>query len=382
MSRIIPVTLPPYKAEEEENRGGAGNPRTDICISSKNGEEADVIIVEVKVRSTYAEAQVKHQAESIRERKEAEIAAVINLTWPEIVNMLLSVNSLQEGRDLLLAHYIEYLKSAYTEWFPAAPFSERMTLKESWERINILLTNCAKILTSAYGSRGESFSVVEASGMYGIFFSPSWQYMQQFHVYGNFNCDGKFKEITVALWPGNNKPQSEYLFGDWSNTKDDMSWTQSNEITLADGTKLTCCIRPYLKFYTTFGTYLMSAYPMLQALGTKKSEVLSKFPENGRWSKTHDTWSFANLKSRLLSPDPAIFDEDEAKSFKDNFEATLENSGRKVVNIALGYEIEMNILVSDLAELDKDFSPRDGNHDRPAELIASVVQAVRKMIEK
>lgn len=175
MRRIIPVTLPPYKAEEEENYGGADNPRTDICIFCKNGES--VIIVEVKVRSSYAEAQVKHQAESIREKKEAgddtTITPVINLTWPEIVNILLSVNSLQAGRDPLLAHYIEYLRPYYTEWFPAEPFSARMTLKKAWERINTLMTNCAKRLNSVYGSRGESFSAGIASNMYGIFFIPN-----------------------------------------------------------------------------------------------------------------------------------------------------------------------------------------------------------------
>lgn len=160
-----------------------------------------------------------------------------------------------------------------------------------------------------------------------------------------------------------------------------MSWTQSTEITLADGEKLKCCIKPYLKFYTTFGTQIMSAYPMLEALGTNKSEVLSKIPELGQWSQTDDTWSFANLKSRLLSSDPAIFYEDEAKRFKDDFETTLEASGRKVVNVALGYEIKVEIPASKLAELDKDFSRIDSNHDSPAELVALIVQAVRNMIE-
>ena len=383
MRRIIPVTLPPYKAKEEENHGGANNPRTDICISCKDGEEADVIIVEVKLRSTYAEAQVKHQAQSIHDKKEdTAITEVINLTWPEIVKILLSVNSLQEGRDLLLAHYIDYLRPHYTEWFPAAPFSERMTLKEAWERNYTLMTNCANILNSVYGSRGESFSAGEAAGMYGIFFSPSWGYMQQFHVYENFSTDGKFEGITVAFWLGNNKPQSDYLFGDLSNTKDNMSWTQYTEITLSNGEKLPCTIRPYLKFYTTFGNQIMSAYPMLQALGTKKSEVLSKFPENGQWNKTSNAWSFANLKSRLLFSEPAIFDEEEAKKFKDNFEILLENSGRKVVNIALGYEIKIKIPVSDLAKLDEDFSDGAADKDSPAKPVALIVQAVRKMIEK
>ena len=96
----------------------------------------------------------------------------------------------------------------------------------------------------------------------------------------------------------------------------------------------------------------------------------------------NNAWSFANLKSRLLSSDPAIFDEDEAKKFKNDFEIMLENSGRKVVNIALGYEIKINIPVSDLSELDENFSHRTTNKDRLAELIASIVQALRKMIEK
>ncbi len=377
--RIIPVTLPPYKAEEEENYGGADNPRTDICIFCKNSEA--VIIVEVKVRSTYAEAQVKHQAESINRKNEseddAEIAAVINLTWPEIVKILLSVNSLQEGKDIILAHYIAYLKPHYTEWFPAEPFSAGMTRKKAWERIDTLTTNCANILNSVYRNRRESFSAGIRSNMYCVSFTPDWGYMQQFHVYENFSSDERFEGITVAFWPGNNKPQSDNLFGNWSNTKDNISWAQNTEITLADGKKLKCCIRPYLKFYTTFGTHIMSAHPMLQALGIKKSEVLSKIPELGQWNKTSEKWSFANLKSRLLSADPAIFDEDEAKNFKDNFETLLENSGRKVVNVALGYEIKIDIPVSELAELDKKFPDKD----RPAELAALIVQAVRKMIE-
>ena len=171
------------------------------------------------MRSTYAEAQVKHQAQSIREKKEAgdetATATVINLnlTWPEIVNILLSVNSLQEGRDSILAHYIDYLRPYYTEWFHVAPFSERMTSKEAQERIDILMTNCANILNSVYGSRGESFSAGWKSTMPVISFQPSWGYMQQFHVYGNFSGARKFEGITVAFWLGNNKPQSEYSFG-------------------------------------------------------------------------------------------------------------------------------------------------------------------------
>ena len=172
------------------------------------------------MRSTYAEAQVKHQAQSIREKKEAgdetAIATVISLTWPEIVNILLSVNSLQEGKDFILTHYIEYLRPDYTEWFPAAPFSERMTRKEAQERIDILMTNCANILNSVYGSRGESFSAGWKSNMPVISFQPSWGYMQQFHVYGNFSGDGKFEGTTIAFWLGNNKTQSDYLFGDWT----------------------------------------------------------------------------------------------------------------------------------------------------------------------
>ena len=50
-------------------------------------------------------------------------------------------------------------------------------------------------------------------------------------------------------------------------------------------------------------------------------------------------WEIISLRANILSElsyDPAIFDEDEAKKFKNDFKIMLENSGRKVVNIALG----------------------------------------------
>lgn len=386
--RIIPVTLLPDTAQKEDKRDGAKNPETDICIVCGNGEISDLIIVEVKLYSTSAEGQVKHQAYTINEmdktRDNVDVTPVVNLTWKDIVKLLLYVNALQEERDLVLGHYIEYLRNKHTNWFPAVPFSAGMTREEAWERIDVLVHNCAKKLDSIYENSGVSFSAGIASYMYGVFLNPkqAWGYMQQFHVCEDFsNDDGRFQGLTVAFWLGNNKPQSEYLFGTWSSTKKDMSWTESTTIT-PDGTTLKCSIRPYLKFYDVRGRQIMAAYPMLKALGTKKSEVLSKFPENGRWSKEHDTWSFANLKKRLLSADPAVFDEEEAKNFEHNFADKFENSNRTCLNIALGFEIEVNIPVEELKKRDKGFLHQADNQDEVAELVASVVKAVREMIEK
>lgn len=389
--RIIPVTLTPDRAVKQEGNDGSDNPIPDICITCGNGETSDLIIIEVKVTNNIAEVQSRHQAENIASRNktgsEVSISPLINLTWKDTVKLMLEISSLQSGNDLILAHYIECLKRNYAGWFPASPFSVKMTSEFARARLDILASSCATKLSSHY--EPETFSAGASYDVNGrkIAFSPSWGYMREFHIIAKFGDDSRLTGITLNFWPGNNAGQSWYLFG--GNTSDNLSWTQRDSIN-AGGENLVLSVKPYLKFSHYRGKYIMAAYASHDAIGTDKAEIRKKFcgPLNGRWKKEGEhKYTWEDLKSRLLDgipaeEIPALLCGESAELFRDEFATNFEASGKNYVYVSLGYEISIEIPVSKLAQLDKDFSHRTEKQDNVADLIVSVVKAVREMIEK
>ena len=195
VSRIIPVTLTPETAPDEENYGGANTPVPDICIVFRDRENADLIIIETKVKSDYAVAQVKHQAESIKNAmnksgSNVSVSPVIKLSWKEIVEILLGVYGFESERDIILGHYIEYLKRNYAGWFPVAPFSAGMSWDFLQGRLDVLANNCALLLNTLYDEKEEKFSVGSSySDGRSISFTPSWGYAQEIHIVPEYNDD-------------------------------------------------------------------------------------------------------------------------------------------------------------------------------------------------
>ena len=391
VARIIPVTLTPNGAVNQEGSDGSDgsdNPIPDICIFSKNGDASDLIVIEVKIDSDFAEPQSRHQAENIASRNktgsEISITPVINFSWKDTAKLLLEVSALQRGNDPVLSHYIEYLKQNYTEWFPARPFSVKMTDEFARSRLDILANNCAAKLTSLYAP--ETFSVGGSFDDNGrkISFSPSWGYMREFHIIARFGYDNRLKGITLSFWPGNNAGQSWQLFTG-SRTDANMSWTKNESIN-ADSESLALSVWPYLKFSHINGKFVMCAYTPVDAIGTNKADIAQKFcPLNGKWIRDDgNSYSWTNLKSRLLNGldgIPAILSGKQANDFRKEFAVNFEDSGRNFAYVSLGYEIAIEIPASKLEELDKKFSHRTANQDSVANLVVSAVKALRGMIE-
>ena len=381
--RIIPVTLTPNGAVKQEGNDGSDNPIPDICITCRNGENSDLIIIEVKVTNDIAEAQSRHQAENIASRNktgsEVSISPVINLAWKDTVKLILEISSLQSGNDLILAHYIEYMKRNYAGWFPASPFSVKMTSEFARSRLDILTSSCAAKLSSHY--EPETFSAGSSFDVNGrkISFSPSWGYLREFHIIANFGDDSRLTGITLKFWPGNNACQSWQLFGG-NKTKADMSWTKNTSID-ADGTQLALCVWPYLKFSHINGRFVMCAYPSHDAIGTDKANILKNFGSlNGTWTRD-GAYSWEALKRRILDGTPALLSGESAEAFKSIFDEKFTDSGKNFTYVSLGYEIWIEIPASKLEELDKNFSHRTANQDSVADLIVSAVKELRDMIE-
>lgn len=377
--RIIPVTLTPEEAVKEDIKDGASDPETDICIVSGNGEVSDIVIIEVKIASNIAEAQVKHQASTIIKmndsRDNVSVSQAVNLTWKEIVKLLLSVSELQGGKDFLLDHYLTYLKQNYTEWFPAEPFSPAMNSGNIQGRLDVLANNCANILSTNYPvcTAGSTFT---PNGRKISLGTPPG-YLREFHIVADFGNDDKLKAIVIKLWPGNNAAQSWQLFGDGTNNN--MSWTALTALQAGSET-LKCSVSPYLKFSHINGRFVMSAYLLQSALGTDKSSIVQKFGGlNGTWTRTGN-YSWAVLKQNLLNASPAVFSDEEAERFKSEFAANFENSGKNFTYVSLGYEISIEIPVSKLEALDKNFSHRAANQDDTAQLTASAVNSILGMM--
>ena len=388
VARIIPVTLTPNGAVHQEGSEGSDNPIPDICIFSRNGETSDLIIIEVKIDSDFAESQSRHQAESIaslnKTGSEVSIAPVINLSWKDTAKLLLEVSALQLGDDLILAHYIEYLKQSYAGWFPASPFSVKMTDEFARSRLDVLANNCAAKLTSLYAH--ETFSAGGSFDENGrmISFSPSWDYLREFHIIARFGNDRRLTGITLAFWPGNNAGQSWQLFKG-AQVDPDMSWTRNESIN-AGGESLALSVWPYLKFSHINGRFVMCAYPSADTIGTNKANIAKKFcPLNGTWTRdSNDSWSWDDLKRRILDGadgTPALLGGESAEAFRNDFAVNFEGSGRNFAYVSLGYEISIEIPASKLEELDKNFSHRTANQDSVADLVVSAVKALRDMIE-
>lgn len=381
--RIIPVTLTPNGAVKQEGNDGSDNPIPDICITCRNGENSDLIIIEVKVTNDIAEAQSRHQAENIASRNktgsEVSISPVINLAWKDTVKLILEISSLQSGNDLILAHYIEYLKPNYADWFPASPFSVKMTSEFARARLDILASSCAAKLSSHY--EPETFSAGASFDVNGrkISFSPSWGYLREFHIIANFGDDSSLTGITLKFWPGNNAGQSWQLFGG-NKTKANMSWTKNTSIN-ADGESLALSVCPYLKFSHINGRFVMCAYLSADSIGTDKANILQNFCSlNGTWTRD-GAYSWDALKSRILDGTSALLSRESAEAFKSKFDEKFTDSGRNFAYVSLGYEIWIEIPVSKLEKLDKNFSHRESNQDNVADLIVSAVKALRDMIE-
>ena len=390
VSRIIPVTLTPETAPDEENYGGADTPIPDICIVCRDSESADVIIIEAKVKSDTAVAQVKHQAESIKNamnesgNDDVSVSPVIKLSWKEVVKILLCVYGLEDERDVILEHCIEYLKRNYAGWFPVAPFSAGMSWDFLQGRLDVLSNNCAALLNTLYAEKHENFSVGSSySDGRKISFAPIWGYAREIHIVPEYNDDRILKGIAVNFWPGNNAGQSRQLFGDKSITKEDMSWVENTEITTDDGTSLAMDASLYMKFADSRGRWVTEAYPSFEH--TEKSKIQGEFASFfGSWNRYHKNpiWNWESLKDLVRK----YLSEEAAEAFEKNFEAGFENSDRTVVNFSLGFAISVKIPVEKLAALDmrKPNFADDTNvkNDGAATLVVSIVKALRDMIEK
>ena len=389
VSRIIPVTLTPETAPDEENYGGANTPVPDICIVFRDRENADLIIIETKVKSDYAVAQVKHQAESIKNAmnksgSNVSVSPVIKLSWKEIVEILLGVYGFESERDIILGHYIEYLKRNYAGWFPVAPFSAGMSWDFLQGRLDVLANNCALLLNTLYDEKEEKFSVGSSySGGRKISFTPSWGYAQEIHIVPERNDDGTLKGIAVNFWPGNNAGQGWQLFGDGSLAKEDMSWVENTEITTDNGTSLAMEASLYMKFADSFGRYVMESYPSFEH--TERSKMQEEFaPFFGSWNRYHNNpkWNWESLKNLVRK----YLSEEAAEAFEKNFEDSFENSNRTVVNFSVGFEISVKIPAEKLAKLDnqnQNFADNaNAKDDGVATLVVSIIKALRDMIEK
>lgn len=64
-----------------------------------------------------------------------------------------------------------------------------------------------------------------------------------------------------------------------------------------------------------------------------------------------------------------------------NFAKHFADSRKNFAYVSLEYAISVKIPIEELERRDKDFSHREGNQDRVAGLVVSIVKAVREMIE-
>lgn len=363
VSRVIPVTLTPEEAVNQDDTGGAENPEVDIAVKCGNEEASDLVIIEVKLYGNSAHAQVKHQAESIIEKGlDAEAEAVIHLEWSEVIRILQNVQAMSKDRkDSILDDYLEYVQGNRPELFPVQPFGDKMNSTAVWKRIYTLAQNCAEIVQRA--------SVGETNFSYRVL-KPSWGYMGEFHLTPT-SLDGtrtaeEFGQLSLEFWPGNTRAQSRFLFGDAS-IDDDMSWIHDTSIQ-AGGKTFAMSVNPYLKFGHIQGRFAGEAWASSGAFGTDRKEIAAKMSAvSGRWQR--DSWP--ELKARLSSED---WDYDITD---------IENSGKNFIDVSAGYYIRIDIPLGQLIELDghKNIFMKPA-YDKAADLVVKIVDSLRKKIEK
>lgn len=364
---VVPITLTPEEAVDEENCGGAEKPITDISLMCGNNNIADLLIIEVKRNGNSAHAQVNHQAESIiKYGLDAKVMpVVIHLKWQDIIQVLQDVHSLQKhNRDSILDDYLDYLTKFCPSWFPVQPFGENVDM---WKRIHTLAKNCAEIMTED----GSQVSTGETNFSYKVI-NSSLGYMREFHLVPYSKNDEKTIEevdhLSIEIWPGNNNSQSRFLFSS-STINDNMSWTRETSIE-ADGREFEMYVTPYLKFAHIMGKWAGEATPSLDVFGTDKNIIRSKFVDvlTGRW----DRESWPKLK-KILSE----------KGISASFMKDIEESGRNFVDVSVGYYISIAVPLSVLVGLDSHNTQSiTAKNDEAARLVADIICNLRKKIEK
>lgn len=364
---VVPITLTPEEAADEENCGGAEKPITDISLMCGNNDIADLLIIETKRNGNSAHAQVNHQAESIiKYGLDAKIMpVVIHLKWQDIIQVLQDVQSLQKyNRDSILDDYIDYLTKFCPSWFPVKPFGENVDI---WKRIHTLAKNCMEIMSKD----GTQVSTGETDFSYTVMKS-SWGYMREFHLVPYDANDERtiknFDHLSIEIWPGNNNSQSRFLFSS-SKINDNMSWTRETSIE-ADGREFEMYVTPYLKFAHIMGKWAGEAKPLLDIFGTDKNIIRTKFVDvlTRRW----DRKSWPKLKEILSEYGIAY-----------SFMKDIESSGRNFVDVSVGYYVSIAIPLSVLIELDKHNTQSiTPENDKVARLVADIICSLRKKIEK
>lgn len=390
VQRIIPVTLTPELSDEEGEIRDTQNPIPDISIFCTNDENSDLIIIEVKQYQNNADCQVLDQAQKIKDKIQdfdkdfsnsnvLVIENVIRITWQNVISILQDISYLQKGRsDLILEHYLAYLKYYRQCWFPVEPFKSGMNEEMMWKRIWPLANNCARLLNP----EEDEISVFENSWSYRVpLKNLLCGYVQEIDlclsIYEKDN-NAIINGIDVKLWPANTIGQSWNLFSNNIKVKNDMSWINENVIPYED-IKLNLRTEFYLKFADSYGGHVMDANLSKDFVGINRAKICEKFCNklNHRWKK--EDWGY--LKNYLLIEENGILKNPD--KFREDFDVNIDKSRQTVINVSLGYAVTIHLPINLLSNLDKsnaNFMDKP-EYDAVANLIVSVMKSLRNLIE-
>ena len=382
VSRIIPVTLTPDEAIQEEQYSGDSEYTPDIAVKCGNDYRADLIIIEVKRDSSYAEGQVKRQAASLlnayREKEEAEnedvkIADVVHLKWVEIVHLLQTARAiLSDGGNFILTHYLDYIREYFPQWLPVKPFTAGMCDNDSiTERMKLLAKNCAGLFsTDPIKENYVTWRIPVSLGYASdVIISPSLH-------------DEKFSSLNIELYLGYTKKQDMYLLYSETN-RGNMSWVMGKNFTV-DGVRAELTTEQYIRFSCPYPgrVNLWDCYLKQNALGTDKNKIRELFFDSFYLGQHCD---LEELESRLSGLNEAglLYD---SENWRGSFEENVKNSGYSYVNASLVYYVFIYVPADDLEKCDKDsklmkYSSDDVMSDKPAALIFDIIQEFRRMVE-
>jgi hypothetical protein len=274
-----------------------------------------------------------------------------------------------ENERSILGHYLQYLESRYPLWHSAAPFSAAGDAAAAQTRVQTLADHCARLLAQKYG-----WAFIPA-GRYGdasVVPLETFGFAREFHLSAEW--DGRlFKGVKATLWLGNNREQGFYFFNDGS-VRDDLSWTRSDKLGVADGA-VKAEITPYVKFSHIMGRHVTHTYCAPEEIDTDRQEVREKIfaPLVKKWTRGNwpALWSFLTQTHPGLLKDP--------KGFEADFDQLFDGSSRQFAFVTFGYETVMRFPIDRLETLDAG-SGADAGSDKAAEWVVNVIEALKTKI--
>ena len=348
VKKIIGVTLTSEDLPEFDGNanqeGEDGKRITDIAVAYDD----TLIVIEVKRNSADCNQQIRQQIAKYQsthfDKSEQVPFVVLNMIWPDIVQLL--------GRDIRLNHEKDLLTNDYRDFllsnFPAWARSESLSILDASqkEQINARLTTLQNIFIN-YHNKHETNEVKHFGIEKGaIKISSKYSFVELVRL----DCETISKNgnnhslVRIRLWPGDTSQQFWALAGKinsgFVNPRQRMIEVESHEAELY--------VLPYIKL----SYFLSKGHLYLYQKKTEENQIKDwlTMAKAITGQIKHADWDDKLIA--VIKQNSQFFDQQSLESFYYDFNMIFKKPNRAFANISCGFEVVLSFRFEDIKEMD------------------------------